>query len=1604
MQQEDFEVTWPYLSKEVDAALQPHLIERHAQEILARAAVHGRLVAFVGAGVSMSYGRLSWYDLVFEVLKEVASIDPLRLGSHPHIQAEISSRLHMLEHNLGLLQRSDNKLVAQRSALNALGEGNPLLILQLCTDALRLARDGESLLSAQTTTRTSPNEQLSKRPRTLDEIYQQALKSPELHDKALIEALRHWLNDRAGGRAWGGLAMQAALKRLAKVDRSAFAGRRHFLQWLVRLDMSGGSAEDVEPRKRSLHDNGSGSPLSLLLHEFGVQRFATTNYDKEIEGALREGMRRDCSLPLGRTAASLTTAGLPADLQFRTLSLHRETATSALAFALEGRRRHSQVLHLHGHIDEPQRLIASERDYQVQYLGPNKQRDLLDNAIRALFGANPVLYVGSGISEDDVLRPLRELMSSAPRRPDRLGVALLPASKEEAKLALHKIECRVRYGIHVIHYGYDQCPRCRKEPRGKSWLRRFTEAVGQLKDCLNDPAGPSAVHIKVPRAPKVMEGQGCDHRNSAVGTSLLPPEFAIDHELDLMEAMVEDLKGPREQRLPEGIRTGQLQLLDEITTSIVSAFLCARLKTEAEFRARWARQTTRPLEPVRTAEPIRLTQEADEPPQTTYRHMTLDVGQYRGGQAYRFGAESRELDQRWPHLLASLRRHGNFVRNPRRRIVLLPVQRGAGKGSMFDQLAAENSKELEALKVALTPQIWPGPLLSPLSWRAALVSLNFLSDVTNLADCIARVIWPVELQGGAELLADNVYGRMEQALEACSAHHRSTTGCDQRVLLALANVGVLFDSKGDAKNGQVLRLLRLLTDPRFSDAPIDFVVFCDEAHVPRRFRLSFDPDGSASSDGVRPGRPLRPTASMAELRSEEPRARYEHPQRLMLRGIRAEDRYSNWLHVHTPARNHAWIVAHPFLGRWLDKRNDKTVPVPGLEEAVIDLHRRLGGSRIALTLVLALCHEQCGLAFPDKGRPDPSATLLLTVQEAATAMAIHIHESAPETAIHHVFDGWAVLHLRRADLLSAPDVERLLRGDVRKADQISKLLKQANSAGHLWRLTQEILWHLSVFSHPVELSVLCACPGVETCAKEWIGPQAAASSGEPVTTQDLIEAVTELCVFRCLAMRMMPRQLGRRVGDDAPRRYTVHRMVQRYFIRMMGGRNIEAIEWDQFTTSLYTSQPDELPALSTDAHGRIKGLIAALSRYGRSQLLHPDDDLVPQGRSAEEEFQALRAAYFVARSTYSVGVLSHIAAQPHLESPEFGHMEEYRRLIRWITHRAQMLEGPLQEQTDSQRRDARRYEGGFFHRGEIVWLYAECGVMSLTQGKLEDAELLLNLALRAARRIECDDTGSLHVRLLLHVALVHIERGRPRAAKRLLEPIAARRDGHEMPPLIADFYLGMIDHMGGEYHSASHRYERTLKRFRDLKRTRSAAFVLKSLADLLVARDPSKVAEAESLAQEAIAVAARGGHEDVRMLAILAQVRISTKAKGSLAPADAYRQLELVEKYGVDMGMPRIQAAAHEVRALLLASQGETTQSVDEATHSAEIAALYDLKLFKCKALLTLARVLTMRGEAQQARSAITMGLEMAHAAEYFSCVRGFRALELQWGQAIGPA
>jgi tetratricopeptide (TPR) repeat protein len=657
------------------------------------------------------------------------------------------------------------------------------------------------------------------------------------------------------------------------------------------------------------------------------------------------------------------------------------------------------------------------------------------------------------------------------------------------------------------------------------------------------------------------------------------------------------------------------------------------------------------------------------------------------------------------------------------------------------------------------------------------------------------------------------------------------------------------------------------------------------------------------------------------------------------------------------------------------------------EEAARERLQRLIPHRFALTLVLTQ-------AFALQGSKESGQTCLDRVLQRVWTGS---KEMVAERAIEAVLDNWYQAHLRQ-DTLTAGFVPAFIQKAWPK-DQGG--LPPYRFCPSSWSAISEVLWHLSMFSRPVEPDVLLGCPRVIDALRQLLG-QALHESELGAHLTKLLRCMESWC----LIYRVMPRTYHQSLSGGGSERYTVHRQMQKYHLRLSGGRNVESGRWDQFATTLYASQPDDLPALPMATHRKLVNVVKRLSRYPDpefgQELERECAPFLDKGAAPftvgdkkallDRRLYRLRGAYFLIRSNFSLGVIAHMADAEGSDPASIGLMEEYRRLVRWVAREARRWEEDLARLPDGEAKQPRR---AVFFPGELVWLLNECGVIALAQGKLDEADNLLGQAEQAARRIESDDSGSIHIRIRLHSALVQIERGRPARARAILTPIASRVNGHDVPPLIAEYYLGLIEHLGGNYRQAETHYRRSVDGLRKVGRSRALAFVLQAQADLHEVMHEDQRDAADVLATEAISLAQQGGHEDVRVIAMMTQARLKIDSKKPHGDK-LFAELTFAERYAGRMDMPRIACEVQVTIARLLLSQGETRMSAARASAALEIAALYDLKLMKARALLTLAKIYHLRGDLVGARSLARLGKELAVSADYYSCVRGFRELELQ--------
>jgi tetratricopeptide (TPR) repeat protein len=186
------------------------------------------------------------------------------------------------------------------------------------------------------------------------------------------------------------------------------------------------------------------------LFNLDIRRFVTTNYDIELERNLIDvrKLHSDDDLLKGLGAKSRRARqGLLRSFS-QTTKDYEQLALFALA---KIRGNENAVFHCHGRFDDPDSLIASETDYQSWYFSDkDPSRRIFRQTIELLIESNPLLFVGYGLQDEELLRPLRHLSALDPqRRHSRPLFALVGWSGEDEGYDEVLYE---RYGVHVIPY------------------------------------------------------------------------------------------------------------------------------------------------------------------------------------------------------------------------------------------------------------------------------------------------------------------------------------------------------------------------------------------------------------------------------------------------------------------------------------------------------------------------------------------------------------------------------------------------------------------------------------------------------------------------------------------------------------------------------------------------------------------------------------------------------------------------------------------------------------------------------------------------------------------------------------------------------------------------------------------------------------------------------------------------------------------------------------------------------------------------------------------------------------------------------------------------
>lgn len=449
----------PHISQEIDKS-DPNHREYRAYLDLFRWVSIGKMIAVVGSGVTTTYGYDSWKSMLRKLV--------CALESMHNENRDLFFTQHGLNLAIRLLQKPDSEN----------GNGDEDYDLSVYGSLFpHLTHEGREEVFKKYRNLFGPR-QLVKRSAAEDVLGDAPI--PQTTAEYLPQDFSHFLSRFAA---------------LADTITAA-SGNNQDIKKKVETDATRNDTE----RQRIASDRNIVDPLEKIRSALRVKRFATFNYDLEIEALLE-----DYDYPYGSLTGNIVSStienGKSKDDQriaqgqsrlgsvARSVSLSKKNASELISLAASSSDDDETIVHLHGSVSAPETMVVTQDEYDAVYIEQHPLRHAYEDARKLMFGGNCILYVGVGMREEDVLRPLRYLASVASERPIYALIPSLESSKKDIAL---KKKIKDAYRINAISFGpgSDNIPKLLHDlniphPLGTKFIALHQE-IGNIKHYITE--------------------------------------------------------------------------------------------------------------------------------------------------------------------------------------------------------------------------------------------------------------------------------------------------------------------------------------------------------------------------------------------------------------------------------------------------------------------------------------------------------------------------------------------------------------------------------------------------------------------------------------------------------------------------------------------------------------------------------------------------------------------------------------------------------------------------------------------------------------------------------------------------------------------------------------------------------------------------------------------------------------------------------------------------------------------------------------------------------------------------------------------------------------
>jgi tetratricopeptide (TPR) repeat protein len=276
-------------------------------------------------------------------------------------------------------------------------------------------------------------------------------------------------------------------------------------------------------------------------------------------------------------------------------------------------------------------------------------------------------------------------------------------------------------------------------------------------------------------------------------------------------------------------------------------------------------------------------------------------------------------------------------------------------------------------------------------------------------------------------------------------------------------------------------------------------------------------------------------------------------------------------------------------------------------------------------------------------------------------------------------------------------------------------------------------------------------------------------------------------------------------------------------------------------------------------------------------------------------------------------------------------------------------------------------------------------MVSYAQGVMPDAYAMFRMGQDINEIAERGARGTRWCQSELNLAGVHIDSANlPRARFHLENALrGTQRLGDEDMMARVLGYLGLLNHLSGNYGEAHTLYRDAIEQLRSQGNRRGLSIFLRHLADLY--RKERRYDEARPRIAESIVIAESGGHLDLVQYARVAEAHLGVL----MGDVTARQVLEPALRFARIAGIPKLEADVLTVQAQIALENRDTELAARLAIRSLGIAGSCGMRLRMTSSLVLMGRVAGVRGDWEAARSILRAAIELGHEQGYQLQVEG---------------